>query len=167
VEAADFPAAEVVLGAAAQGENGEMNKTIFIKQLDHSAIEAAIARAESLTSGEIRIAIVHEPTGNPLAKAQETFMRLGMTKTRNRNAVLILIAPSSQTFAVIGDVGVHEKCGGLFWQELTMTMGNFFKQGDFTAGLQQGIQRAGSLLTTHFPRQPDDENELPDQVVGT
>jgi uncharacterized membrane protein len=167
VVAADFPVVAVVLAAAAREENGEMNKTIFIKQLDHPAIEAAIARAESLTSGEIRIAIIHEPTGNPLAKAQETFMQLGMTKTRNRNAVLILVAPSSQTFAVIGDVGVHEKCGGLFWQELTTTMSGFFRQGDFTAGLQQGIQRAGSLLAAHFPRQPDDQNELPDQVIGS
>lgn len=142
-----------------------MNKTIFIKQLDHPAIEAAIARAEAVTSGEIRVAIMHEPAGNPLAKAQEIFMRTGMTKTRHRNAVLILIAPASQTFAVVGDEGVHEKCGGIFWEELTAAMSSFFKQGDFTAGLQQGIERAGSLLATYFPRQPDDKNELPDRVI--
>lgn len=144
-----------------------MNKAIFIKQLDPKKIEAAIAHAESLTSGEIRVAVIHEPAGNPLAKAQEIFMRLGMTRTKNRNAVLIMIAPSSQTFAVIGDDGVHEKCGGVFWQELTSAMAGFFKGGDFTAGLREGIERAGRLLAVHFPRQPDDENELPDTVIGS
>jgi uncharacterized membrane protein len=142
-----------------------MNKTIFIKRLDHPKIEAAIARAESLTSGEIRVAVIHEPAGNPLAKAQEIFMRLGMARTKNRNAVLIMVAPSSQTFAVVGDVGVHEKCGGLFWQELTSAMSGFFKRGDFTAGLREGIERAGDLLAAHFPRRPNDENELPDTVI--
>jgi uncharacterized membrane protein len=142
-----------------------MNKAIFIKQLDHSAIESSIARAESLTSGEIRVAIIHEPSGNPLAKAQEIFVRAGMDKTKHRNAVLIMVAPASQTFAVIGDQGVHEKCGGAFWHELAATMTGFFKQNNFTAGLQQGIERAGELLATHFPKQSDDKNELSDQVI--
>ncbi|MEO6994182.1 MAG: TPM domain-containing protein [Lacunisphaera sp.] len=142
-----------------------MNKAIFIKQLDHSKIEATIARAELLTSGEIRVAVIHEPAGNPLAKAQALFLRLGMTKTKNRNAVLIMVAPASQTFAIIGDEGVHEKCGAQFWQELTSAMSGFFKRGDFTAGLAEGIERAGRLLAGHFPRQPDDKNELPDTVI--
>ena len=38
-------------------------------------------------------------------------------------------------------------------------------QNNFTAGLQQGIERAGELLATHFPKQPDDKNELSDQVI--
>ena len=144
-----------------------MNKTTFIKQLDHPAIEAAIGRAESRTSGEIRVAIIHEPCGNPLGTAQEIFMRMGMSKTRQRNAVLILVAPASQTFAVIGDQGVHEKCGDLFWQELAATMTGFFKQDNFTGGLQKGIDRAGELLATHFLRHPGDQNELPDQVIDS
>ncbi len=142
-----------------------MNKAIFIKQLDHAAIEAAIARAEGVTSGEIRVAVIQRPAGNPLAAAQEIFTQLKMTETRDRNAVLILVAPSSQTFAVVGDRGVHEKCGNDFWRELTAAMSVHFKQGNFTAGLQQGIERAGHLLATHFPRRDDDENELPNTVI--
>jgi uncharacterized membrane protein len=160
-----FPVVAAVLGAVAQEENGNMDKKTFIKQLDNPSIEAAIARAESLTSGEIRVAVIHEPAGNALAKAQEIFMRLNMSRTKNRNAVLILVAPASQTFAVIGDEGVHEKCGGRFWEELAAAMSGFFKQGNFTAGLLEGIGRAGRLLSAHFPRQPGDENELPDTVI--
>lgn len=142
-----------------------MNKALFIKKLDHPAIEASISRAEKITSGEIRVAVVEKPAGNPLSAAQEIFTQLEMTKTRDRNAVLILVAPSSQTFAVVGDAGVHQKCGQDFWRELTSAMEIYFKEGNFTAGLQHGIERAGQLLATHFPRRSDDENELSDKVI--
>ncbi len=142
-----------------------MNKTTFIQQLDHSAIESAISRAEALTSGEIRVAVTHERASHALATAQEIFMRNGMQQTKERNAVLIFVAPASQTFAVVGDEAVHEKCGGIFWQELTNAMSDRFKAGDFTGGLKQAIERAGSLLAAHFPRQPGDQDELSNHVI--
>lgn len=101
---------------------------------------------------------------DPVAAATKHFERLGMTRTAARNGVLIFLAPRSRTFAVIGDTGVHEKCGDTFWRELTAAMSEHFKRGDFTAGLVHGIDRAGALLAEHFPRSPDDRNELPDRV---
>ena len=41
-----------------------------------------------------------------------------MTRTRERNAVLLYFAPVSRKFAVVGDAGVHEKCGAGFWEEI-------------------------------------------------
>ncbi|MFZ5495959.1 MAG: TPM domain-containing protein [Verrucomicrobiota bacterium] len=142
-----------------------MKKSAFIKQLDPAAIEAAITRAEAVTSGEIRVIVLHEPAADPLAAAQAAFTRLGMEKTRDRNGVLILVAPESQTFAVIGDEGVHRKCGQAFWDELAAAMSGAFQRGKFTAGLLAGIERAGRLLGEHFPRRPDDTDELPNRVV--
>ena len=87
-----------------------------------------------------------------------------MTQTRHRNGVLIFLAPRSRTFAVIGDTGVHEKCGDSFWRELADAMSEYFKRGDFTAGLVHGIERAGALLAEHFPPAAGDRNELPDDI---
>lgn len=142
-----------------------MKKSTFIKQLDHPAIEAAIAQAEALTSGEIRIVVLGEPAPEPVAAAQAAFTRLGMEKTRDRNGVLILVAPASQTFAIVGDVAIHEKCGQAFWEELASAMSGSFQRGEFTAGLLAGIGRAGQLLGEHFPRRPDDIDELSNRVV--
>jgi uncharacterized membrane protein len=100
-----------------------------------------------------------------VAAAQEQFTRLGMAQTRDRNGVLIYLAPRSQQFAVIGDSGVHARCGAAFWQELARSMSEHFRNGDFTTGIVQGISRAGELLGEHFPRRPDDHNELPDRVA--
>ena len=88
-----------------------------------------------------------------------------MEVTKNHNAVLIFVAPRSQTFAIIGDEAVHTKCGDAFWRELADAMSGHFKRGEFTDGIVHGINRAGDLLAEHFPRDPDDKNELPDEVI--
>ena len=137
----------------------------FLKQLDRPLIEAAIHEAELKTSGEIRVVIQRQPVDDALAAAQAEFVRLGMQNTRQRNAVLILVAPSSQKFAVIGDVAVHARCGTAFWQELAAAMSGHFGRGELSAGLLHGIKRAGQLLAAEFPRHADDRNELPDEVV--
>ena len=132
--------------------------------IDEARIVAAIAAAEQRTSGEIRVAVSAAAAPEPIAAARRQFERLGMTQTAARNGVLIFVAPASQTFAVIGDRGVHERCGDAFWSELAAAMSEQFRRGDFTGGLVLGIERAGTLLAAHFPRQPDDRNELPDSV---
>jgi uncharacterized membrane protein len=165
VVAADIPAAGAASAAAAREENGNVKKSDFIRKLDHPAIEDSIARAERLTSGEIRVVIMHKAAVDAVAHAQEVFLRLGMDKTRQRNAVLFIVAPASQTFAVIGDEAVHQKCGDPFWQEIAIAMTAHFQRGDFTSGLRHGIDRAGHLLAEHFPHQPEDRNELPDKVI--
>ena len=157
--------AAAVLAAAAQEENGNMKKSEFIQQLDHPAIEGTIAEAEALTSGEIRVVVSHHPANDPLAAAKAAFERLGMTKTKNRNGVLFFVAPASQTFAVIGDEAVHQKCGDSFWQQIASVMTDHFRQGAYTSGLRQGIELAGALLAEHFPRESNDGNELPNQVI--
>jgi len=132
--------------------------------IDEARVVAAIAAAEQRTSGEIRVLIARQPAPDAVAAAQRHFDRLGMHRTAARNGVLIFIAPASRTFAVIGDRGVHEKCGDVFWRELASAMTDHFKRGAFTDGLVVGIERAAALLATHFPRAPDDRNELPDTI---
>lgn len=137
----------------------------FISKLAHERIHAAIHEAEQKTSGEIRVMVSHKRAPDPVAAAQQAFLRLGMKQTKHRHAVLIFVAPRSRTFAVIGDEAVHAQCGDDFWRELADTMTGYFKRGDYTDGLVHGISRAGQLLATHFPRVPDDPNERPDDIV--
>jgi uncharacterized membrane protein len=142
-----------------------MNETNFIQNLRESEIVAAIRAAELKTSGELRVFISHKANvADPVAAAQEEFTRLGMTQTRERNGVLIFLAPGPRKFAVIGDSGVHVHCGNAFWQELARTMTNHFRNSEFTEGIVQGVKRASELLAEHFPRRQDDANELPDRV---
>lgn len=120
--------------------------------IDHDRIVGAIRAAEARTTGEIRVVAARHRTRRPVASARRHFVRLGLERTKDRNAVLIFIAPRSRNFAVVGDKGVHEKCGEAFWKELAGAMTGYFKKGEFTDGLVHGIERAGALLAEHFPR---------------
>jgi uncharacterized membrane protein len=124
----------------------------FIKQLPHDTLAAAIRDAEKETSGQIRVLISHKSVADPVAAAQEEFARLGMAKLPERNGVLIFVTPRSRKFAIIGDAGVHAKCGDVFWQELAQAMTGYFRKSEFTEGIAHGVRKAGKLLAEHFPR---------------
>jgi uncharacterized membrane protein len=138
----------------------------FLERIDESRVLAAIAEAERKSSGEIRVYISHRKRPEALKFAQRRFLKLGMTKTRHRNAVLIYLAPRTQQFAVVGDVGVHEKCGEHFWEHIAARMTTFLKASQYTTAIVTAIHEAGELLAGHFPREPDDKNELPDRPLG-
>jgi uncharacterized membrane protein len=128
--------------------------------IDHAAVVAAIKAAEANTTGEIRVVLARNQAKHPVVSAEKHFYRLGMDKTLLRNGVMIFLAPRSRNFAVIGDKGIHEKCGEVFWTELAAAMTGYFKRG-----VVHGIERAGALLAEHFPRtETDAGNELPDDV---
>jgi uncharacterized membrane protein len=136
----------------------------FLDQLNHDGIVAAIRAAEQKTSGEIRIFISHKKVDDAVAAAQTQFEQMGMTKTRHRNGVLIFVAPAARKFAILGDQGVHQKCGDEFWRAVASEISGYFAKSEFTAGIIHGIQKAGELLAVHFPPQPGDTNELPDKI---
>ena len=100
----------------------------FVSKLDSDRIVQAIRAAESGTSGEIRVYVQrgHLP-GDALVAAHKVFRKLGMQKTNERNGVLIFVVPRARKFAVIGDEGVHEKCGKDYWQRLVDSMREYFQ----------------------------------------
>ena len=141
-----------------------MRTKLFIEKLDNDRIVRAIGDAEQRTSGEVRVYVQRGEVEDPVAEARAQFEKLGMTATRQRNGVLVFVAPRSQKFAVIGDEGIHQRCGDGFWQHLVDAMALHFRAENFTDAVVHAIDRIGALLSEHFPRLPDDQNELPDTI---
>ena len=137
----------------------------FLSKLDSDRIVAAIAEAEKRSSGEIRVHITRRKPDNLEERARRRFELLGMTRTAERNGVLFYVAPNLRRFQILGDSGIHEKCGDVFWKETAAGMEEHFRRGDFTEGLVHGIAKAGAILAEHFPRAAGDTNELPDEVT--
>jgi uncharacterized membrane protein len=134
-------------------EAGEAMKTKeLFTRLDHDRIVVAIHDAEKHTSGEIRVYVSHRKVAEPREAGARRFLKLGMDKTKQRNAVLIYLAPESQNFAVLGDTAVHAQCGEAFWGDVAAAMRELFRQGKFTEGIIHGIDTAGKLLAQHFPK---------------
>ena len=138
----------------------------FLSKLDHDRIVAAIKDAEAKTSGQIRVYIQRgELDGDALDYAQKKFQKLGMQATSERNGVLIFVVPRARKFAVIGDEGVHKKCGDEFWQQLVERMRAHFQKENFTDALVEAIEEAGKLLARYFPKSSSAPNQLPDEII--
>jgi uncharacterized membrane protein len=165
--AADSAAEGGVSAAEARDRVGSQMRTReFLSKLEHDRIVSAIREAESKTSGEIRVYVQRgKLNADPLIVAQKKFQRLGMHKTRERNAVLIFVAPRAHKFAVVGDDAIHEKCGDEFWQRIVTAMHHCFRQDKFTEGIGGAIAVIGDMLAQHFPRGSTSSNQLPDDVV--
>lgn len=137
---------------------------------DKKQIESAIAELELKTSAELRVYIErHIPKQSKnltsLERNLELFQQLEMEKTKDRNAVLIYIAFKDQQCSIIGDQGIHQYVGEQFWQQQCQLMISYFKQKKFTLGVMVVIEQIARELALHFPIQPDDQNELPNEVI--
>ena len=143
-----------------------MHPTKFTEKLDETRIATAIGQAEQTTSGEIRVCVSRRDHGDTLAAAQKRFLQLGMARTPKRNAVLIYFAPRAQTFALWGDIGVHEKCSVEFWQTIATGISPRLKAGRFAEAVEEAVRDVGEMLARHFPRDPSPRDRLPNTVVS-
>ncbi len=132
---------------------------------EEKKIIQAIQTAESLTSGEIRVHI-QQKLGNksPFEEAKRIFYRLGMHKTIGRTGVLFFLVPEERKFVILGDEGIDQKTPDDFWESIRNEMQDYFRKGEFAAGLCQGIAQVGDQLRTFFPVQANDINELKDDI---
>lgn len=141
-----------------------MSITSFFTEAQKKSIQEAIQRAESNTSGEIRVHLDSKCKGDVLKQAQKVFNRLGMAATKDRNGVLFYLAVDDRKFAILGDKGIHENVPEGFWDSIRVGMEVYFKKQEFAEGLCNGIDAAGQKLKIHFPLASDDTNELSDDL---
>jgi len=136
---------------------------------DLVVIREAVHKAEENTSGEIRVAIldrIHsEFNGDVHRRAVAEFHALGMQNTRHRTGVLLLIALKERKFAIIGDIGIHAKLSANYWNWRASLLSRRFADGNFTHGVCEAVADVGRELARYFPKESDDTNELPDDVV--
>lgn len=138
----------------------------FFSKIDEPRIVEAIRSAELRSRGEIRVHITEKAVSDVMKEAAATFERLGMTVTAERNGVLVFVAPRSQKFAVLGDSGITSRAGTSVLDEIASSMSTAFRQGRFTDGLAEAVERAGELLSRHFPRVEGgrDQDELSNTI---
>lgn len=132
---------------------------------EQEMVTTAIADAEKLTSGEIRIAIEKHCPEDPLERATAYFSKLHMEKTIHRNGVLIYLAHEDHKFAIIGDSGINKVVPNDFWETTQVAMKAHFASGNFANGIIAGVSLAGEKLAMFFPYDNGDVNELPNDII--
>jgi uncharacterized membrane protein len=137
----------------------------FFSKEDDIKIITAIKEAEKDTSGEIRVHFEKKLKGKLLDSAADTFYRLKMDETKERNGVLFFFVPKKKLFAVIGDEGINSVVPENFWEEVKQLLESNFKSGNKAEGICNAIQMAGLKLKEFFPYKDFyDINELPDEI---
>lgn len=136
----------------------------FFTPEEQKRIVDAIRQAEERTSGEIRVHLERHSEEDPLEKAKKIFARLGLTRTKLRNGVLIYVATDHRKFAIVGDEGIHRVVPEDFWEEVKEEIQKHFRRGQFCEGLCLGIRKIGEKLRMCFPAEKMDTNQLPDEI---
>ncbi len=136
----------------------------IINKIDRQRLEAAIKKAETNTSGEIRIHIENSCPEELMDRAAFLFEKLEMHKTDLRNGVLFYLAMKDRVFAILGDAGINSKVPEGFWDTIKEEMTALFKNDNPIGAIETGVLMAGEQLKTHFPYQSNDANELSNEI---
>src|SRR5687768_16601965 len=104
-----------------------MKQKDLLGQIDSAKIVEAIHRIEQCSSSEVRVHIDPKLRGRDIRTvAERTFERLGMTRTAQRNSVLLFIAAEEQQFTILGDQGIHERVPPHFWEDVAEKISGHF-----------------------------------------
>lgn len=136
----------------------------FLSAKEEGEVIEAIRKAESETSGEIRVHLEKSHGDKDIfERSMEVFHLLKMDNTKLSNGVLIYVAVEDRDFVIYGDKGINEVVPNDFWESTKDIIVARFKEGNYKQGLIEGILKAGEQLKAHFPWS-ENINELPNTI---
>lgn len=97
--------------------------------------------------------------------ALSQFHARGLNATTGRTGVLLYVDEPDHIAEIIADTAVFEKVAAEHWADTIDALTDGIKSGTPVEGLVAAIDRAGHVLTTHFPPLANDRNELPDHLI--
>lgn len=97
--------------------------------------------------------------------AREQFLAQGVHRTEARSGVLLFISVAEHYVEVLADSGINDKVDQDTWNGLIADFSAKVKQGQVAEGFIGAIGVCGKVLTEHFPRDPLDQDELPNHLI--
>ncbi len=115
----------------------------------------------------LRFATVPAPlkTARVHAQAIKHFKVGAEARTHGRTGVLIYLSMREHRAEIFADDSIAEKVSAEVWGEAMGDMLAEIKRGNIAEGMAVGVRDVGFVLSQHFPRGEDDENELPDRLI--
>ena len=86
-------------------------------------------------------------------------------RTVGATGVLIYLSMSEHRAEIVADDSIAVKVDAEIWGEAMGEMLAHIKRGEIAEGMAVGVRDVGFVLSQHFPRGEDDENELPDRLI--
>ena len=97
------------------------------------------------------------------AVAREAFVDRGVSRTKGRNGIFVLVSTFERAAMVVTDVGIDTKTLGEPWNAAVAAIERSAGGVDIDAFVE-ALRSLGPALADAMPHQADDVNELPDEV---
>ena len=99
-------------------------------------------------------------------RAERAFAQHSLSRTRDRNGLLIVLSLLEHQVCVLADQPLFESVPAAVWDHIVAEVLTPVRTGDIIGGLCRGIERAGNVLAQYCPPRPgDNPNELPDRLI--
>jgi putative membrane protein len=93
------------------------------------------------------------------------FTAHGLHYTKAHTGILILASLLEHRVVVLADKGIHDKVPVGTWDDVVQIVTAGLKSGNACEAFCKAIERCGEILVQHFPRSPDDQDELANKLV--
>lgn len=97
--------------------------------------------------------------------AHEQFFFQGVYRTRERSGVLLFVSIAERYVEIVADEGIHQNVGEAHWQQIVDRFIAEVKAGRIADGFVDAVGAIGEAMATHYPREADDTNELPNRLI--
>ncbi|GMM92776.1 TPM domain-containing protein [Qipengyuania sp. MTN3-11] len=142
--------------------NGELaSMTIGLGLLAFAATWALLSwdrLTYACVPGPVKTARVHETAIRHFKVGAER-------RTHGRTGVLLYLSMKEHRAEIVADQPIAAIVDAEVWGEAMADMLAEIKQGRIAEGLAAGVRDVGAVLAEHFPRDADDQNELPDRLI--
>jgi uncharacterized membrane protein len=84
-------------------------------------------------------------------RALRLFDEFGMSRTLDRNAVLLYLNLRKRRFAVVADEGIHREVGARYWEELAAHLREDLLSTHPENAIAITVKTLGATLSRYFP----------------
>lgn len=99
-------------------------------------------------------------------RAERAFAQHGISQTRERTGVLLMVSLLERHVYVLPDQGIGSRVQAAQWDDVVKTVIAKLKANDIAGGFCAGIERCGAILCEVYPARPgDNPDELPNRLV--
>lgn len=143
--------------------------------IDIAALPLVLAQAAGTfllllaTRLSLRLRLALAPFSVKASRAHRTalaqFLAHGIHQTEARTGVLLFVSEAEHYAEIVADDGIDAKVPQAEWDAIVALLVEAAKQDRLADGFIAGIDHAGTLLATHFPKGAGDKNEIADRLV--
>jgi putative membrane protein len=98
-------------------------------------------------------------------RALAIFQAAAAGRTTGRTGILIYLSLAERRAEIIADEAILKVTDEHTWGEAMTALLTDVREGRVGDGIVAAVQRVGVVLSEHFPRSAEDNNEIPDQLI--